>query len=1089
MPNRHPHIILVTGLARAGKTTLLARIYAEATRVTGQQRDYRISFPYLTLSGQEEEALAYIQERWEWIENHFDERSKTKKEEPIYMDATYHSHTTRFVIYDAPGEAFASRLAPGESEIEPQELERIKGVLKERLSSRRLDAAIVVVNAEQLLSPEGHKSSNLVNDFLTAAKIGEFGSKSFPVMVVVTHCRCAGVNHEKLRQYLFGDASQPEQKLTQKPGPMDFYKDLAIFCVDNLSDLKKNRQSKKYELPSSSGAGQTATRLTAVTPQEAWLSDTGAVFSELMRHLERRCFRRHVMTAVSAAAAATLLIVGLFLADVASYKWATYEPNAVRMERYLGRSKLWPFKRYTSTVGAAWARLHSEELRSIVREEGDNFLGRADEYMRKAEASPYHRYLAASNLWQDLRSQTTQTLDDLTRLAQEKQNAWPAMAHENWAGFMEDYNSTLSRLRACASLEAHANLLMKDLNSQRETEKNGLQSAAKFVAEADSPAALSEIASTLEKQTCEFADDRAEFDVIIEKTAERVWMLHDMDKRLEILKELSDLPKLAPERKQQLTEKRLEAAQERADLEKLHTAACEVWNQFERDRTALVKALNAVEAFLAKVDGQVVGTVGAWRVDLESKRNRLREEKTHDDIIATEAATLLAAIKDEASEAGLNSFRSAGRRVRDALATYRVAEAMELRSAWASKLKSCIENTLVPSNSRDGFKTALVLVTYLEEFDPAQKDYVAQVTANLKKSWADYEWTHLSLESQHAVLNADFPRALEAIKKYRDDGETFEKRVSDSERLWDEVVTEWNDTYFARFKRMNSVVHDQNEFDNKMSQLEDKQIPPLEFRAASLRELLGKQREALTVSYNQMMYAAISDRIRNLDHGILQRWDELDGIAEACKRYMDDRRIPNGAKGSMDEVKRLHNRLAALRAPTSVRIETVAVWGTMKTLNSLHWFNGAYFAPVVQFNQDTLFTVADTRKGTETELENLQGWKDAYAMDHVEEAGRDINLRVWEDRFAVNRQLQISEGDKVTIRLYSSKDPKKLDENVLLLNREIDLGKFTPGFLAAHPCLRFEGAMQGKEPELRRRDATAGVILTVTVEDEDRWKF
>ncbi len=1190
-------VILVAGLPGAGKTTFLARIYAEGARLA-QGGEVHISFPYITVEGaQEEGSLAYVQERWNWIQRHLDERFKTNREVPVLMDVTYRGKTSRFVTYDVPGEIFDSTLKKEESEIEMDEVERIKRFLRDQTTGNQLDAAIIVVNAKKLLSEEGHKSANLIADFVTAVAAGDFGARDLPIQVVVTNAKSGDVDATKLRNRLFGSGRGGGKK----GAGGRIYREISIFCIDTLSDLKRDAKTGRYEIPSGGTTMVGGTIAVAAVGGENWISTVQAILCDLMQKLLRRQRRQRIRLAAWAAAALGAVALGLFSADVFAYRRAVRDPSLVSMEQYLARSPFWVFNRHMDDAGAQWARLQVEEFRRIQKAGLEDALGEAEKYYREAEKSPYAFYLQANADWRDLARLAKEEAENLGRLRAEKQERWAELARQNWQAFVNDFDQSLPQFRRLKEYDAQVRAFRDSLQRSFRAEQGTLRSQTALVNAVDNLQGLSGVVMSAENLPCQFNDNQPLYTAFFDALLAKLWSFHEQDyeaalemlqrvrknpglsktvakqvderietlikrrdaivadwaaterrgddlkktswkdalalyktkfreyapvkrvaeqlanrikdldkdltaaddtlkaameefnkhkgeveKQMEGLKRALVAPQLGPEHRKHIGDLLASAESQKGELQQLYTEASHQYNAFRTNRPLLPKVAAAIEKFMDRMRAQGRETAPPWSDDLAKKYKEIQAERVKDDGLMTDARTFLAAVKIEISPQCPESFKAAGARIRAALGTYRDTEAQGLLSEWSSKLTTCVEGTLLTAGVRDGFKVARSTLQVLDEFAPDRRDYVIKQLGEVNKRWEAFEWRRAEIAVRQASDNVQYREALAVIDAYRKDKEPFVKRDADAEKLRARVITEWNGKFVEDLRQVEVAVRDVKEFDNKKAIIENPGLPPEEMRSAELRELIDAKWGGLCKSYDRLLYGAVTELIRKLDKGIIQRWDELAKIEAACKAYVEDKRVPEIAKLNSTAVREVQAKLALLREPTRVRLGRVVVWGSRKNVESLFWISGGYFAPVIVFNKDTIFTVAEVRKGRDVTLGALYGWKEAFTVDQGADAPGETEI--WTDEFPLQRPLLISKGDKLTVNLYSLKDAKKIEDDQLLLFREMDFNEFTPGFFVAHPDFRFEGAMQSQQnPKLR--DGRAGMLFSVTVDKEERWKL
>lgn len=1191
-------VILVAGLPGAGKTTFLARVYAEGARLS-QGGEVHISFPYITVEGaQEEGSLAYVQERWNWIQRHLDERFKTNREVPVLMDVTYRGKTSRFVTYDVPGEVFDSTLKKEESEIEMEEVERIKHFLREQTNSNLLDAAIIVVNAKKLLSEEGHKSANLIADFVTAVAAGDFGAKDLPIQVVVTHAKSADVDATRLRNKLFGSS----RTAGKKGAGSRIYREISIFCVDTLNDLQRDTKTGRYEIPSGTTTMAGGTIAVAAVGGENWISSVQTILTDLMQKLQRRQRRHRIRIAAWSAAAVFMVTLALFAGDAFAYRHAVRDPSLASLEQYLGRSSLWMFNRHKDEAGAQWARLQVEEFDKIQKGTIDNAIGLADEYYRKAEQSPYIFYLQANSDWRDRARRAKEDVDNLARLRKEKEDRWNELARQNWQAFQNDFDQNLPQFRRLTEFDTKVRAFRENLQRSFRAEQTTLKAQTAQANTIDNLQGLSGIVMSAETLPCQFNDNQpyftAFFDALIAKlwsfneqnydvalemfqrarknpslsnaTAAQIderintlikrrdaivadWALTekkgdelkktswketlalyktkvrdyapvkriadqlnnrirdldkditgadetlkaamddfnkqraDVDKQMEGLKRALVSPQLGPEHRKHISDLLANADTQKNELQLLYTEASHQYNAFRTNRPLLPKVAAAIEKFMDRMRAQGRDTAPPWSDDLAKKYKEIQAERVKDDGLMTDARAFLAAVKIEVSPQCPESFKAAGERVRAALGTYRDTEAQGLQSEWTSKLTTCVEGTLLTAGVRDGFKVALSLLQVLDEFAPNKREYVITEIGEVNKRWEAFEWRRTEIAVRQAADNVQFREALAVIDRYRKDKDAFVKRDGDADKLRARIITEWNSKYVEDLRQVEITVRDVKEFDNKKALIENPGLPPDDMRSAELRELIDAKWGGLCKSYDRLLYAAVTDLVRKLDKGIVQRWDELAKIEAACKAYVEDKRVADISKLNSTAVRDLQVKLALLREPTRVRLSRMVVWGSRKNIDGLYWIGGGYFAPVVQFNKEVVFNITEVRKGRDITLAAIYGWKEAYSVDQADAAATGEG-DVWTDEFPMQRPILISKSDKLTLSLYSVDDPKKTADDRLLLFREMDFNEFTPGFFVAHPDFRFEGAMQAQQnPKLR--DGRAGMLLSVTVDKEDRWKL
>lgn len=1192
-------VILVAGLPGAGKTTFLARIYAEGARLA-QGGEVHISFPYITVEGaQEEGSLAYVQERWNWIQRHLDERFKTNREVPILMDVTYRGKTSRFVTYDVPGEVFDSTLKKEESEIEMAEVDRIKHFLREQTTGNRLDAAIIVVNAKKLLSEEGHKSANLIADFVTAVAAGDFGAKDIPIQVVVTHAKANEVDATKLRSRLFGSSRTAGKKIAGSR----IYREISIFCVDTLSDLMRDGKTGRYEIPTGTTTMAGGTIAVAAVGGENWISSVQAILSDLMIKLQRRQKRQRIRLIAASAAVIAGIALSLFATDLFAYRHAVRDPSLISLERYMDRSALWLFHRHKDEAGAQWARMQVDEFKRIQKGSLDNALGIADEYYRKAEQSPHAYYLQANSDWRELARLAKEDVDNLSRLRSEKEDRWNELARQSWQAFTNDFDQNLPQFRRLTQFDVQVRAFRDNLQREFKAEQGALKSQTAQVNTIDSLQGLAGVAMAAEALPCRFNDNQPLFTAFFDALIAKLWSFHeqnyeialemfqrirknpslgatvaaqldermstlikrrdaivadwaatekkgddlkktswketlalyktkardyapvkriadqlnnrikdldkdilagdetlkaameefnkqraDVDKQMEGLKRALVSPQLGPEHRKHISELLASVDNQKNELQQLYTEASHQYNAFRTNRPLLPKVAAGIEKFMDRMRAQGRDTAPPWSDDLAKKYKEIQAERVKDDGLMTDARTFLAAVKIEVSPQCPESFKAAGERIRAALGTYRDVEAQSLRSEWSSKLTTCVEGTLLTAGVRDGFKVALSLLQVLDEFAPDKREYVIKQIGEVNKRWEAFEWRRTEIAVRQAADNVEFREALAIIDRYRKDKDTFVKRDGDADKLRARIITEWNSKYVEDLRQVEVVIRDVKEFDNKKALIENPGLPPEDMRSAELRELIDAKWTGICKSYDRLLYAAVTDLVRRLDKGIVQRWDEHARIEAVCKAYVEDKRVPDIAKLNSTAVRDLQVKLALLREPTRVRLSRMIVWGTKKNIDGLYWIGGGYFVPLVQFNKDVIYNITDVRKGRDITLGAIYGWKESFSVDQGADTGAAGDGEVWMDEFAMARPILVSKSDKLTMSLYSVDDPKKTPEDRLLLFREIDFNEFTPGFFVAHPDLRFEGAMQAQQnPKLR--DGRAGLMLTVTVDKEERWKL
>jgi hypothetical protein len=546
-------VILVAGLPGAGKTTFLARVYAEGARLA-QGGEVHISFPYISVEGaQEEGSLAYVQERWNWIQRHLDERFKTNREVPVLMDVTYRGKTSRFVTYDVPGEVFDSTLKKEESEIEMGEVDRIKHFLRDQTTANKLDAAIIVVNAKKLLSEEGHKSANLIADFVTAVAAGDFGAKDLPIQVVVTHARSTDVDATRLRNKMFGSSRSGGKK----GAGSRIYRDISIFCIDTLSDLQRDAKTGRYEIPSGTTTMAGGTIAVAAVGGENWISSVQAILTDLMLKLQRRQRRHGMRLAFWTAAGVGAVALGLFTADVFAYRHAVRDPSLASLERYMNRSGLWLFNRHRDDAGTQWAKLQVEEFKRIQKGNLENALGVADEYYREAEKSPHAFYLQANTDWRELARTAKDEVDNLVRLQREKQERWKELARQSWQAFTNDFDQSQPQFRRLTALDTQVRAYRDSLQREYRAEQGTLKSQAAQVNTVDNLQGLGGVVKSAEALPCQFNDNQPLFTAFYDALIGKLWTFHEQNYELalEMFQQVRKNPNLSAVVARQLDER------------------------------------------------------------------------------------------------------------------------------------------------------------------------------------------------------------------------------------------------------------------------------------------------------------------------------------------------------------------------------------------------------------------------------------------------------------------------------------------------------------------------------------------------------